>query len=523
MNKTVLYKSFFYFARIISIIISASVIFLYLNAKYSIFENVFPSIVSFLNFSSISESRNLFFNVLGFYLLAWKYLLAFFVYFQYICMYLITSTVLMAATYLLCKDKICEIIINMFIITLAYILLLVNGIIEYKTIHITALFGISFILFFINIYIEKDNKLLKPVLIIPVIADILFISHILNYISGNFKLLKKIISALIINLCVTVIFIAVINIEQVITNQKNLITNGNLCTIISKNDGSIVMNDKDKKEIVILDKNGRISRRSVVCEGMFDGFAYNNIRHEFYYYDGVTGEFIVLNDNFKIKNKKILSTEENDAFFGSRIVHTDSNILVILEKGMLYDLDINTLDIKKSLPIPRMIDCSVINKFRNSCLISFWLDQKYFIEYSMDTNKISNIEAPSLQGYIQISNRNKEIYLAAHQNGRIYVYDAITYKLKRKIKTNYTVKDITYDEDLNIIIAPSYIKGDVDIFLMDGSDRKLWHNFIGCMLREARFDNGKDNLIVVSQHGLYKVKLDIESLIKVSHETLSIK
>ena len=93
-------------------------------------------------------------------------------------------------------------------------------------------------------------------------------------------------------------------------------------------------------------------------------------------------------------------------------------------------------------------------------------------------------------------------------------------KLKKKIKTNYTVKDITYDEELNVLIAPSYFTGYVDIFLMDGTDRLLTREFVGYELRMAKFDFKKENLYVCSKNGLYKKKIDIKKMIeKVSHET----
>ena len=96
-------------------------------------------------------------------------------------------------------------------------------------------------------------------------------------------------------------------------------------------------------------------------------------------------------------------------------------------------------------------------------------------------------------------------------------------KLKRKIKSNFTVKDITYDEELNILIAPSYFTGYVDIFLMDGTDKLLTREFVGYELREGYFDHKKENLYVCSMNGLYKKKIDIKNLIaensNVSHET----
>ena len=134
-------------------------------------------------------------------------------------------------------------------------------------------------------------------------------------------------------------------------------------------------------------------------------------------------------------------------------------------------------------------------------------------EIDINSNSVNDIIVDSEQGYIAISEQNKEVYIAFHQQGRIGVYDATTMKLKRKIKSNYTVKDITYDEELNILIAPSYFTGYIDIFLMDGSDKLLTRKFVGYELREARFDTKKENLYVCSHKGLYKIPINIKEII----------
>ena len=48
--------------------------------------------------------------------------------------------------------------------------------------------------------------------------------------------------------------------------------------------------------------------------------------------------------------------------------------------------------------------------------------------------KIRKIKADKYQGYIAMSDRNKEIYIPYHQKGVIGIYDIKTMKLKRKIK-----------------------------------------------------------------------------------------
>jgi hypothetical protein len=160
-------------------------------------------------------------------------------------------------------------------------------------------------------------------------------------------------------------------------------------------------------------------------------------------------------------------------------------------------------------------DGIIYNKYRKNFLISFYKNSSFLQEIDIENCKVNNIKADSHQGFIAISGKNKEIYVAFHQNGRIGVYDAETLVLKRKIKTNFMVKHITYDEDLNILIAPSYFTGYVDIFLMDGSDRLLYRGFVGYELREGSFDKKKENLYVCSMKGVYRKKINIKEIIDI--------
>ena len=150
--------------------------------------------------------------------------------------------------------------------------------------------------------------------------------------------------------------------------------------------------------------------------------------------------------------------------------------------------------------------------------MSFYNSNNFLQEIDIENKKIRNIKADKYQGYLAISERNKEIYVAFHQQGRIGVYDAETMKLKRKLKSNYMVADITYDEELNILIAPSYCTGYIDIFLMDGSDKLLTREFVGYELREGCFDPQKENLYVCSMSGLYKKQIDIKKLVGLNTE-----
>jgi hypothetical protein len=195
-----------------------------------------------------------------------------------------------------------------------------------------------------------------------------------------------------------------------------------------------------------------------------------------------------------------------------------SEIVFVLENGVCGSINLDTYDIKYIKGISDSSDSIIYNKYRKCFLITFWEKTEFsrnnFLqEIDIENKKIRKIKADNYQGNIAMSEKNKEIYIAFNQQGRIGVYDVKTMKLKRKIKSNYTVKNITYDEELNILIAPSYFTGYVDIFLMDGSDKLLTREFVGYELREGCFDPQKENLYVCSQTGLYKKKIDIKNLI----------
>ena len=201
-----------------------------------------------------------------------------------------------------------------------------------------------------------------------------------------------------------------------------------------------------------------------------------------------------------------------------------SKLIVLYEYSILNCLiDLNTYDIKYISGIANLMDGVIYNKYRECFLVSFYDDNEFLQEIDIKNNKIRKIKADKYQGYIAISESNKEIYVTYYLQGRIGVYDAETMKLKRKIKSEYITKNIRYDEELNILIAPSYFTGYVDIFLMDGSDKLLTREFVGYELRDVCFDSQKQNLYICSINGLYKKQIDIKGLIEqssnVSHET----
>ena len=110
-----------------------------------------------------------------------------------------------------------------------------------------------------------------------------------------------------------------------------------------------------------------------------------------------------------------------------------------------------------------------------------------------------------------LSKRNNELYIAFHQQGIIGVYDLITYKLKRYIYTQYSVKCIYYNEEYNVLFAPGYFTGYMDIFLMNGEDKLLKTMFVGAFPREPLYFNNK--LLIPSHLGLKSYNLNLKELL----------
>lgn len=508
------YKVIFYSSRIITLIVLVFLLACFINAQYMIAENLFPYFYSF--FVPSNPDISWFINAIKLYIILWEFLFVFFVYNTYVSLYVCVSIFIAFASCIFFKNIFNRAIINILFFLLIYFTLVFRAVFDFQWTYFIFLITSYMLMIYINLYVKSENKLIKFFQLIPIVADVFLIKHVLHMITKKFILFKQIIFFTMANAVLFVILIGQINLYKILNLKNTLILPGDFYNLNHfKNENIIISNDKSKREVITYNlDNNQITKHPIICKGTFDGAVYNIDRNEYYFYDEVSGIFTVLDNKFQIKNKKQIASATNELYSGHRIIFDNNNIILILEKGRMFNLDITNLNIIGIFNIPDRSDYAEINKFRNSYIITFWLKKDYLLEYSVDSKRFNKIQAPVMQGYVQISNRNKEVYVAYHQKGQIYVYDAINYKLKRKIKTNYTVKNIRYDEDLDILIAPSYMKGNIDIFLMDGSDKLIWRGFAGYILRDAIFDVYKKNLIIASQYGLYKIHIDIKEIIK---------
>lgn len=252
----------------------------------------------------------------------------------------------------------------------------------------------------------------------------------------------------------------------------------------------------------------------------------NSERNEMYLYDGVNNKLLVLDySTGEVKKEKKLE----DKFFvkyglynnvtGERLSFDNDSktIALALEYSKFYMFDMNTLDIIRQEDIPMENDGMVFNKADKSYVLSFWTTTPYIVVCPTDVQREKMIiDAPICQGELEYSDKNKEIYLALHQQGQIYVYDAFTYKLKKKIMARYGVKGLNYNCKYNILITTSNLSGYLDIIsLNDLNNKKLYSKFVHWHARRPLIY--KDTLYIPTMAQIYKY--DVKYLLeKLKHE-----
>ena len=358
-------------------------------------------------------------------------------------------------------------------------------------------------------FLNRICPIQKVIMLVPIIGEIFCIKSIIKYISNKTsdKILNifLLITALILSNIICFLFPYKTN-----KDFENLIMNNWTYSIRTYHDKTIISGDR---ELIVVDKDDNVNHIENNKFTALQDFIINGNKKEIYFYNADDVLLILNMEDLEVIHEIHIVKED---FNCTRIYCNKdySKIMFVKENGTTGFVDLSTFDIKYIKGIPEMRDGLTYNKYRDCFLISFHKKNKFLQEIDIENKKIRKIKADKYQGYIAMSEKNKEIYVAFHQQGRIGVYDAETMKLKRKIKSNYTVKNITYDEELNILIAPSYFTGYVDVFLMDGSDKLLTREFVGYDLREGCFDPQKENLYVCSHYGLFKKKINIRKLIE---------
>lgn len=508
-----LYNISFLLARFFNILILCLLSFITLNSKYLISEHFFPNIkkIFFLNVENLEI-----------FIYRFDILKQFIVYvnnIHYILFFILISSLLSLSLYIIYETNRTKLLIYTSIYSFLFYTsatsYFFNFNLNFQYFFLVPV--IYFIIIFLNFKL-LPNKIIKLLLLLPFIAEIFFANHIINHIKyRTIFFIRYFFVFLSINFAVVFLLPVIVNFNKVYENNKNIILKGNFYSVnVDIINNKIVFNEENKRQIVTLDESNDIFKSyNIDQKTTLQSIAFNYKKNEYYIYDEGTGFLSVLDgSNFNLRNKIFISNTFGDFKSHERVLFDDKNdnVVMLLEKGKIYIL--NVFNKIKEISIFDRSDSIIYNSVRNSYLITYWYNKPYFTEIFINDYKLQNIPSPDMQGYGAFSEQNKEIYIAFHQQGQIAVYDAKTMKLKRKIKGQYSVKGIFYDEDINILIAPSYFNGYIDIFLMDGTDKLLISKFVGYGIREAKFNDKKKNLYAVSKYGIYRKTIDIENLIK---------
>ena len=374
---------------------------------------------------------------------------------------------------------------------------------------------IFIIIYILNLYIPL--KIQNIIIAFPVIGELFSINNVILFIT---KKQQKEVFVLIVSIIVS-------NVVFIFMPYYN---NGPFNTLVSDSAAyNITVDNKQNRlimstnPILLVDGSTSKSLELKTDIQLYQDVLANWEKEEIYIYSVNDGIFYVMDINTGEEKAKIKIVDfdaiKNDKIFARCIYNSKTDVILIVfeSKFGTFLIDLKKMQIIQHYKTWEPNDCILYNKFRNSYILTYFQCQYELQEINLENNSIKDIVVGSEQGYAAISEQNKEIYIAFHQQGQIYVYDAETMDFKRKIKSNYTVKDITYDEDLNVLIAPSYFLGYIDIFLMDGSDKLILRQFAGYDLREARFDTKKENLYVCSRNWVSKIPINIKELIKKNH------
>lgn len=332
------------------------------------------------------------------------------------------------------------------------------------------------ILCFPNLYVTiiTKNKKFAPILkVVLMFCGIIIISNI--FLSAIFSYHMKERTKIGYNFC--------------INNDKTFIN------YIDKNKSNQI-------SIVEMDCNLRKTFRVFPNNRFFNILSINYEKNEIYNFDNINKNFLIFDYNtLELKKKKKLPIVGID-FEKIDFDNESKTISLALEHGIIYIFDMNTLDIIEQMESPMELASVCYNRANKSYVFSYWLNTPYFMVYSIYEKTIKKYSSPPFQGEIEYSNKNKELYIPYHEQGQIYVLDAETYKLKRKINVRYSVKNLYYSEQYNILVAASYYTGFIDIILMDGSDEIIGSKFLGFLLRRPILFN--DNIYIASWGKKYK-------------------
>lgn len=543
-----IYNIFFITSFIISLIFFLIFIIITVNIKFLIYPQLIPNILSL--FSSIDYLYEYFFcnpsNRFYFVSLIAIINSLYFVASVFISTMLIYYLNKRYNKFILYKILNSVIFFILFLIT---ILFCKQNFVSFITAYI---FLILFFYSFTNFILKDNNIFIKFFILIPFINLILFPVKTINYVKYKYfnteEQNKFFLTISFLFLFVGILTVSIVPIANIMSkmvmvyspegtyyihnlNDKIYYISYNNITFL-KNNNSLSSFPKTIEELEaynLLIEEGNLKKE---VKFKFDiktevqDLEINIERNEMYIYDGVNNKLLVLDYSTgevkrekKLEDKFFVKYGFYDNITGERMCFDNDSqtIAIALEYSYFYIFDMNTLDIIRCEQVPIESDSVIFNKQDNSYLLSFWTTTPYIISCPVDPQKeIRKISTPICQGELEYSDRNKELYLPLHQQGQIYVYDADTYNFKRKIKVRYGVKNVSYNEQYNILLAASYLSGYVDIIsLNDVPNKIIYSKFIHWHLRKPLLYN--NILYVPTMAKIYKY--DVKYLLeKLKHE-----
>lgn len=385
---------------------------------------------------------------------------------------------------------------------------------KYKNFIINLSFYLSFtyyIYFVINFVLSNRNIIIKILMHVPIINIFIVPAHVFDYYFKNKNLVNFLSSIILVPISFTNLFFFTPNEYNDILSRNNIVIKNDIYNLTTDySDFCFFIARKNIKKMDI-NSNNIIKETELTDFPYHEWLCFNDKREELY--SCKAGQkLVVLDTNLNIKKERDIKYvgAERIAFDNK----TETICLFVDRSRMLTLFDINTLDIIRTINIKEHFnDFVLFNEEDNSYILSFWDRYNYFIVVPIDADKkIQKYKCLPHQGYMALSKKNKELYIAFHQQGLIGVYDLQTYKLKRYIRTQYSVKCICYNEQYNVLFAPGYFTGYMDIFLMDGTDKLLDTVFVGCFPRDPVYT--KNKLLVPSYLGIKSIYLNLEDLIQ---------
>ena len=280
-------------------------------------------------------------------------------------------------------------------------------------------------IFIIAIFINKSTKIKKIIKHVPIISELFCIDLILNKIL-NKKINKQ-----------SIIFIILIE-SLIYSNILYFIVpfnNDNFTYRIMDNQTYSIDFLKNKmilatSPITILYDDGSLFRLNNATFQDIEDIIINSYKNEIYTYDIRRAKLVFLDiDNFKVIDELDFKNISGINPFADARICCDENmskLLIVFEDSkvgaFLIDLNKHTV-IGEKYKIASPNDGIVYNKYRNSFIITFFQQLHGFMQEIKCDNfrEVENIVSDIFQGFICISNRNKEVYVAFHQQGRIGV------------------------------------------------------------------------------------------------------